>query len=440
MPDLIFKCATRLACLTAFALALQSCTSTDQNKTTSRSLPAKTDSTSLTTVPVVPVTADVLEQAIELPAELQPFRDVKIHAKLKGFVSRMYVDRGSHVRSGQVLMLLSAPELDAQVNELKARAASARSAQAESLSALEADKASYVETKAKLDADTLTLERLKKAAHEPGAIAQNEIDGAQKTVEGDSARLQSAQSKIAAAQSVVAAKLQAAKAAEESLHCLEATRDYLVIKSPMNGIITERWVHEGDMAGNESGRGTDVHPLLRLAETSTLRLVVSVPEAEVAGIGQGQILTFSVPAYMGKQFFGKVSRIAHALDVETRTMPVELDVENNKGELEPGMYATVKWQCRRPYTTLFVPTSAVSTTIEKTFVVAVKDGRTVIVPVKTGKTMGDKVEVSGALAQGDMIMLNGSDEFKEGTALSTRAATAKEIESACRHRTASTGE
>jgi|AGTN01.1.fsa_nt_gi RND family efflux transporter, MFP subunit len=389
---------------------------------------------------VAPVTSGILNENVELPAELHAFRDVRIHSKIKGFVSWIGVDRGSRVRAGQVLLRLSAPELDAECEELKAKLVAAKAAHAEALSALQADKANNVESQAKLDSDQLTLERLRKAAREPGAIAQNEVDTEAKTLEGDKARLDASASKIAAAQSVVDARFQAIKAAANSLKSKEEMRNYLVIKSPINGVITERWVHEGDMAGVELGRSEEARPLLRLVELSKLRLVVSVPEYEVAGIRIGKQLSFSVPAYLGRQFTGEVMRIGHALDVQTRTMPVELDVNNSDGALEPGMYATVKWQVMRPYATLFVPTSAVASNLEKTFVVQVNHGVVNPVVVRTGQTMGDNIEIVGPLKEGDQVVLKATDEYKTGLRIDPQLASAHDIEAACQHHAVAAGE
>lgn len=398
------------------------------------------EKTSANTIVVVPVTSGLLHRTFELPAELKPYRDVEIHSKVKGFVSWMGVDRGSLVKSGQVLIKLTAPELDAQCDEAGSKVAEAKAASAEALANLESDRASLVESKAKLDSDTLTLERLRKAAREPGAIAQNEIDTAQKTMEGDAARLKAAESKIVATKAVVAAKQEAAKAAQHSLASLQGMRSYLTIRAPFDGMISERWAHEGDIAGVEHGRGEEAKPLLRLIQPSLLRLIVSVPEQVTAGIRPGDRLTFAVPAYLGKQFSGTVMRVGHALDVHTRTMPVELDVKNEKGELEPGMYATVKWQFKHPDAALSVPASAVASNLEKTFVDRIKDGVVEPVEVRTGQTIGDMVQIVGDIKAGDNVVLIASDELKRGSKVTTRLATAKEIALACRKQSSAGGE
>jgi RND family efflux transporter MFP subunit len=158
--------------------------------------------------------------------------------------------------------------------------------------------------------------------------------------------------------------------------------------------------------------------MLRLQQVSRLRLVVAVPESEVAGVASGTKVDFTVPAAPGEQFTGVVRRISHALDAKTRTMPVELDVDNSSRRLAPGMFPEVSWPARRPRPSLFVPPAAVATTTERTFVIRVRDGQVEWVDVKRGVAMnqpgGDLVEVFGDLAPGDQIAARGTDELRPG--------------------------
>lgn len=419
-------------------LALQSCRESKLPESISAAKDVKR--TDNQTVLVAPVSRGILSRTLELPAELEAFRDVKVHAKLKAFVVSVNVDRGSRVHTGDLLIKLTAPELDAQCQELSARISEAQASKAEAISTLEADKATLLELKAKHDSDKLTLARLKKAAGEPGAIAQNEVDTAAKTAEADEARVNAAVARVEASGAVVHAKAESIKAAENSLKAVEEMRKYLQIRAPFDGLIVERWVHEGDMAGVEGKRSEESHPLLRMVDTAVLRLVVSVPEADASGIKEGTVLTFSVPAYLGHKFKGTVARVGHALDSRTRTMPVELDVDNRDGRLEPGMFATVDWNSSRPYKTCFVPLPAVASNLERTFVVRVKDGKVELVPVKVGQTMDDKIEVVGDLKEGDTVILKASDEFKTGAELQVREATSNELAAACSRRVAASGE
>jgi membrane fusion protein (multidrug efflux system) len=150
--------------------------------------------------------------------------------------------------------------------------------------------------------------------------------------------------------------------------------------------------------------------------------VVAVPEDTVAGTQPGQMIKFTVPAYPGETFTGRVARLARALDVKTRTMPVELDVPNPDGRLSPGMFAQVAWTMRRQQPSLFVPPSAVATTTERTFVVRIRNGQAEWVDVKRGAAMKQLVEVFGDLRVGDQVAVRGTDELRVGTKVQPKAA------------------
>jgi RND family efflux transporter MFP subunit len=157
--------------------------------------------------------------------------------------------------------------------------------------------------------------------------------------------------------------------------------------------------------------------MLRLVENSRLRLVVPVPEAYTAEMKGGTEIPFTVAAYPGQAWSGRIARIAHAVDVSTRTMAVELEVSNSDGRLSPGTFCQVGWPVRRTAPSLFVPTSSVASTTDRTFVIRVRDGTTEWVDVKTGLTSGSLVEVFGDLKAGDEVAGRGTDELRPGTAV-----------------------
>jgi membrane fusion protein, multidrug efflux system len=338
-----------------------------------------------TKVEVVRVVAKPVERQVRLPGEFQPYLAVAIHAKVSGFVRRMNVDRGSVVKQGQLLARLEAPEIQAQIAEAESKA-----------QALELQRA---EAEAKLASAQSTYERLKAASATPGVVAENDVVVAQKAAEAAGAVVRSYQNSI--------------KAAEAQVEAVRDLGQYLEIKAPFDGIITERNVHPGALVGPGSGDT----PLFRLHQVARLRLIVAVPEALVGAIVQGARVPFTVPAYPGETFAGVVSLSAHDLDPKTRTMPVELEVRNTDLRLAPGMYPEVSWPVRRPQPSLLVPPTSVVTTTERTFVIRVKDGAAEWVNVGRGARIGDLVEVFGPLKSGDEIVRRGSDEIREGTKL-----------------------
>jgi membrane fusion protein, multidrug efflux system len=333
-------------------------------------------------VEVVRVTSKAVDRQVKLSGEFQPYLAVPIYAKLPGFVKRVAVDRGSTVRQGQVLVTLEAPEMQTQIREAQSKA------QALGLQRAEAE--------AKLAGAQSTYDRLKAASATPGVVAENDVVVAQKTAE--------------AAQALVRSYEDSIKAAEAQVQSVKDLEQYLTLKAPFDGIITERNVHPGALVGP----GTGSTPLLRLHQVSRLRLVVAVPEALVGAMVKGARVPFSVPAYPGETFYGVLNLIAHNLDEKTRTMPVELDVRNPDLRLGAGMYSEVQWPVRRPQPSLLVPPTSIVTTTERTFVIRVKNGVAEWVNVGRGARVGDLVEVFGALKDGDMIVRRGTDEVREG--------------------------
>jgi RND family efflux transporter MFP subunit len=337
---------------------------------------------------VVPVISRAVERSSRLPGELLPFQQVALHARVAGFVDTVTVDRGSPVVKGQVLVTLAAPELLAQLAEAEARARAAESQRAEA--------------EAKVAAAESTYQRLKAAAVTPGVVSGQELTLAEKALE--SAR---------AARDALGDSARAARAAVEAFRDLAG---YLRLIAPFDGVITERRVHPGALVGPSAP------PLLELQHLHRLRLVVAVPETDVAGIVRGARVGFTVPAHPGRTFTGTVARLAQSVDPKTRTMPVELDVDNLGGGLAPGMYAEVTWPVRRPRPALLVPPSSVVTTTERTFVIRLRDGRAEWVNVSRGALAGELLEVFGALTPGDEILRRGTDEIREGTSLQVRRA------------------
>src|SRR5712691_7411068 len=341
-------------------------------------------------VEVVRVTSKAVDRQVKLPGEFQPYLAVPISAKLAGFLKRVAVDRGSTVRQGQVLMTLEAPEMLANIVEAQAKA-----------QALGLQKA---EAEAKLAGAQSTYDRLKAASATPGVVAENDVIVAQRTAE--------------AAQALVRSYEDSIKAAQAQVQSVKDLEQYLTLKAPFDGIITERYVHPGALVG--PGNGST--PLLRLHQVSRLRLVVAVPEALVGAMVKGARVPFTVPTYPGETFYGVMNLIAHDLEEKTRTMPVELDVKNPDLRLGAGMYPEVRWPVRRPQPSVLVPPTTIVTTTERTFVIRVNNGVAQWVNVGRGARIGDLIEVFGALKEGDTIVRRGTDEIREGAKVNVQPA------------------
>lgn len=334
-------------------------------------------------IETVTVQSHLIDRKSRLPGEFLPYEAVELRARVPGFVEKVLVDRGSVVKKGDLLVELDAPEMRAQTVESQGK-----------VRALEAQRA---ELDAKRLAAESTFERIKAASATPGAVAQNEVVLAEKAVDAARGAIESLQGSI--------------EAARESVKVIEEMQAYLKITAPFNGVVTERLVHPGALAG------PSMNPLLKLEDDARLRLVVAVPESDVGGIVKGARVAFSVPAFPGQNFRGVIARNPHSMDARTRTMPVELDVDNAKGALAPGMFPEVVWPIRNARASLTVPATAVVTTTERTFVIRVNDGKAEWVDVRKGVAVGDQVEVLGALKEGDRVVRRGSDEIRNGSLL-----------------------
>lgn len=337
--------------------------------------------TSLIAQETAPVVVKVLDRKLKLPAELQAYQSVDLVARVPGFVEKVLVDRGGMVKKGELLVELSAPEMKAQLSEYEAKAL-----------AIESQR---FEAEARLAAGESTMQKLREAAKTPGAIAANEVVQAEKAVEAQKALIRGIRTQAAAARA-------AAFGLKEMLQ-------YLSVTAPFDGVITERKVHPGALAGPTAGA------LLRLEQISRLRVVVAVPEAEVSGIVRGAVVPFTIQG--GLSGTGTIARLAHSLDPRTRTMSVELDVNNPSGALAPGMYAEVTWPVRKAKGSILVPPTAIVTTTEKVFVIRNNAGVAEHVPVSKGAPAADLTEVFGNLKAGDLIIKRASDEIRAGQPL-----------------------
>jgi membrane fusion protein (multidrug efflux system) len=324
--------------------------------------PAAAAAEAVATVEVVQVKADKLDTTARLPGELTAYEMVALYPRVNGFVDQIGVDRGSTVRRGQLLARLSAPEL------------ASRRAEAQS----------------NLSAALSTFQRTRAASETPGAVAKHDLELAEAAVKAEEARVQS----------------------------LQTLESYLSVRAPFDGVITERNVDPGALVGPPAG--ANATPMLRMESVGHLRLTVGVPETDVGAIAEGAKAEFVVRTWPGQRFGGVIKRVAHAIDTKTRTMPVELDVENRNNKLAPGMFAEVFWPIRRDAPSLFVPSSAIVQTTETTYVNRVRGGAIEQVAIQRGTALKDRVEVFGPLQAGDLVLTRGSEELKDGTKVMTK--------------------
>lgn len=318
----------------------------------------------------------MLSTTLDIPGELVPYQEVDLYAKESSFVKKIFVDVGSEVKQGQLLVSMEAPEINSNV--------------ASAQSKLQSQEAIYT-------ASNSNYNRLIETSKTPGTISKNDIDQA------------------AARRNSDKAELEAAKSAYQSV---AATRSYLDIRAPFNGVITARNINTGAYVG-PSGKGSDM-PLFVLQEQKHLRLVISVPEIYTGLLNQKDAVTFSVKSMPNQHFNAKIKRMAGALDERLRSERLEMDVYNDNKKLLPGMYAEVSIPLPSSDSTFVIPKTALVTSTERVFVVRVADHKAQWVDVKKGRESGNQVEIYGKLNSGDLLVKTATDEIRDGSAIKTK--------------------
>ncbi|HVI48546.1 MAG TPA: efflux RND transporter periplasmic adaptor subunit [Chitinophaga sp.] len=307
---------------------------------------------------------------IRLPGVLEPFQKVSIFPRVNGFIKSISVDRGSHVRKGQVLLVLEAPEIAQQYYAAQSR---------------------YLQAKAGYAASKDNYERTLAVSAEPGTISAHDLELARARMLGDSALMNSELANFRAR---------------------EVMLGYLTVTAPFDGVITERNVHPGALVGPDTK--ADSKPMLMLEQEDKLRLVLQVPEMYSGQLLRSAAVTFGVNALPGKEFQGTISRQAGTLNDKYRSEAVEIDVQNNNQQLKAGMYAEISLPLNGTASALVVPSSAVVTSTEKKYVIAVRDHKTKWIDVQEGNHHNDSTEIFGALRPGDNVVLDATDEIKDG--------------------------
>lgn len=360
---------TVILCITMMAtLLLQNCQhSSREEKNESEVISERT------AYKITSVEKGRLSSSLKIPGELIPFQQVDLYSKVNSFVKRMNVDVGSEVRTGQLLAIMEAPEINAQLTGAESR--------------LKSVEAVY-------SASRTYYNRLLETSKTPGTISPADLDAALARQDSDFAQLE------------------AAKAAYREI---TDNKNYLEIRAPFNGVISARNVSVGAYVG-PSGKGSEL-PVFTLQEQKHLRLVVAVPERYTGYLSKGTEVDFTVKSFPGKLFKAKVTRMAGVLDNRLRAERIEMDVLNTGKQLLPGMVAEIKLTLPAKDSTLIVSQSAVVTSPERVFVVKVSNGKADWVTVEKGREVNGKVEVYGELEAGDEVIEKATEEIRNGSAI-----------------------
>jgi RND family efflux transporter MFP subunit len=355
----------------------------------------------LASAAVALVTRAPIENAVTLSGAFHAYQQVDVHAKVAGYIRKIYVDVGDHVKAGQTLAVLEVPELSAEVSGAQAGLRRAKDAVARAQSNVHSAESIYAAYHA-------AYQRLKQASEtRPGLIAEQELDDSMAKDKDSEAKVESDKAALAEAQSQLAV-------AQAELERMNAMEDYTHVTAPFAGVVTKRYADTGTMIQAGTSSDTQSMPVVQLAEYTKLRLVVPVPESAVPGLQLGSVVQVHVTA-MNQDFEGKVARFADALNDETRTMHTEIDVKNPDGALKEGMYAEAKLILKQHKDALTVPIQALErNSTGATVLIVDAQGRVEKRQVKLGVESSDRVEVVDGLSDNDRVIVGNRSEFREG--------------------------
>src|SRR5579864_8527969 len=274
-------------------------------------------------VAVVLVERKPISSSLTLSGEFRPFQEVEVHAKVAGYIRKIYVDVGDRVKAGQTLAVLEVPELSAQLQGADAAVRRAKDSIRRAQGDL--DRARSLHTATHLD-----YTRLKDAsAARPGLIAEQELDDAMAKDKEGEAQISADDAALSEAQN----QKDEAVAQQKQLGAMS---DYTRIVAPVTAVITHRYVHSGSLVHAGTSSNKQGLAIVSFPKTDLFRLTLPVPESAVPTVRLGSTVTVRVPS-LNRNFEGKVSRFAEDLNQETRTMHTEVDVPNKNGSIVAGM-------------------------------------------------------------------------------------------------------
>lgn len=354
-----------------------------------------------TTVGVTKVIKKSLGRDITLSSELVPFQEIDVYAKESGYVKKLLVDYGTHVKAGQVMAVLEIPELEAQLQEDEAEIKNASNQVVRAQHELARYQAQY-------KALHLQYTRLSGVFQsQPGIVAQQEVDDAQGKDLAASSQVDAGQAALEAAQSQLAVA-KAKLAHDQTLY------DYSKITAPFTGVVTQRYANLGTLVQAGTTSSTQAMPIVKLSQDDLFRLVIPVPESYVPFIRVGDHVNVRVPS-LNRTFPGKVSRFSVDVREDTRTMHTEVDVRNPDHLLVPGLYADADLTLEHKEDIPTVPLQAVNHEGDKTTVFVVDSNNQLQDrSVSLGLQNATDAEVVAGLHEGENVVVSDRSGLKSG--------------------------
>lgn len=382
---------------------------------------------------LAPATAELI-----LPGNTEAVTVAHIYARASGYVSKRFVDIGSVVKAGQVLAVIESPELDQQVAQARASAEQARAALEQSRANLEQARAAVVQARANVQTAKAneeiagtTNERWERLVSK-GVLPKQSGDERRTAYAARVAETAAASAALGTAEANVRSQQANIKAAEAAVNAQLANasryqrlQGFEQVVAPFSGVITERNVEQGDLVTADAGGNRN---LFSIAQAQTLRIKIDVPQSYAVDVKPGQESQVLVRERPGKTFAGTVARTANALDNASRTMRVEVQVDNRDGALLPGMYAQVKFALGRSHPTVLIPAEALVANAQGTRVLKVgSDNKVRYASVGVGRDLGTQIEVLDGLSGNEALVTNPSDTLVDGDAVRTASAEGKKL-------------
>jgi RND family efflux transporter MFP subunit len=325
----------------------------------------------LPSVSVVAPKQTAAAQEIVLPGNVQPYISSPVYARTDGYLKKWYFDIGAHVREGQLLAIIQAPEIDQQLAQARSTLATAQ---------------------ANLETAQITRDRYQ-ALLKKHAVAQQAVDDAVGTYTANKA--------------IVDADM-------ANIGHYEALVSFEKVYAPFDGVITARNTDIGDLINSGSNTAPRTN-LFDIAQTGKLRVYVNVPEAYSQGVRPGEtVAEVALSEFPGKRFPGKLVRTADAINATTRTLLVEVDLDNPGGTLLSGSYGEVHLQIPSQNSTFLLPVSSLIFRGQMLQVGVVKGGRVALTDVTPGHDFGDQIEIVAGLNANDQVVLNPPDSLISG--------------------------
>jgi RND family efflux transporter MFP subunit len=354
---------------------------------TNASLQMETADLAIPNVSVVAPRRAAPSQEIVLPGNVQPFISSPIFARTNGYLEHWYFDIGAHVKKGQLLAVISAPEVDQQLQQAKSNLSTAQ---------------------ANLELASITKDRYQ-GLKKTNAVSQQDVDNAVGTYNANKAIVDADQAAVDQYAALVS---------------------FEKVYAPFDGVITARNTDIGDLinSGSNAVAKTD---LFHIAQPGMLRVYVNVPEEYSPQTKPGLTAELKLAEFPGRMFTGKLVRTADAINYTTRTLLVEVDVNNPSGQLLSGAYAEVHFKVPGQASTYILPVDTLLFRKEGLNVAVVEDGKAKLLAVTPGRDFGDFIEIVSGLRGDESVITSPPDSIVTGEAvkITTSQATAPQAAS-----------